>query len=373
MKIEEKNRIIELFIATLNKTATEDQEKEFNNWLHNSAKNKKLFDDFNDPEFIKNGLNQYASFDTQENLIKFTQLKQKKRTHSLNRTLKYATSIAAALIAFTFVIYNLSKNEDEPKKIQVTHVAQNFTKPTLIVDNKVTELSSEINEIEINDKLTINNKNSQISYDNNDAEIVENKIIVPSMSNYSVKLEDGTVIILNANSELIYPSRFANNNRVVTLKGEAYFDVAKSKHPFIVNCVNTKIKVFGTRFNINTYSENRVKIFLVAGSVGVYSDKDITMMTPNQLSVVDELTNSNTITDVATSDQENIVGWLNDIFIFNNVDIGEVVKILSAWYGEELKVDNSRKETITARYKRDTPLDEIIKSLETITSKKIIK
>jgi len=41
--------------------------------------------------------------------------------------------------------------------------------------------------------------------------------------------------LLNAASQLIFPDVFVKEQRIVYLKGEAYFDVASNKeHPFIV-------------------------------------------------------------------------------------------------------------------------------------------
>jgi hypothetical protein len=42
-------------------------------------------------------------------------------------------------------------------------------------------------------------------------------------------LEDGTIIHLNYNTTLIYPTPFGSDERRVYLKGEAYFQVAKDK------------------------------------------------------------------------------------------------------------------------------------------------
>ena len=45
----------------------------------------------------------------------------------------------------------------------------------------------------------------------------------------SVVLPDNTVVYLNSESSLRYPSRFVGESREVELIGEAYFDVTKDK------------------------------------------------------------------------------------------------------------------------------------------------
>lgn len=70
----------------------------------------------------------------------------------------------------------------------------------------------------------------------------------------NVKLPDGTEVTLNHFSSLTYPERFRGKHRKVTLKGEGYFEVSKSKeHPFIVQAEAVKVRVLGTHFNIEAY------------------------------------------------------------------------------------------------------------------------
>ena len=67
-----------------------------------------------------------------------------------------------------------------------------------------------------------------------------------------VTLPDGTIINLNTCSRLTYPESFSGKSREVFLDGEAYFDVAHDKrHPFIVRAGELKIRVLGTKFNVN--------------------------------------------------------------------------------------------------------------------------
>ena len=76
-------------------------------------------------------------------------------------------------------------------------------------------------------------------------------------------LPDGSVVWLNANSMLKYPSEFKAKHRDVDLKGEAYFDVhSDAKHPFIVETYACDVEVLGTKFNI--MAEERNGLFATA-------------------------------------------------------------------------------------------------------------
>ena len=65
-----------------------------------------------------------------------------------------------------------------------------------------------------------------------------------------ITLEDGTKVWLDAETELRYPTNFDAQNRVVYLKGEAYFEVAKMEgKPFVVKIDQMSVNVLGTKFN----------------------------------------------------------------------------------------------------------------------------
>ena len=75
-------------------------------------------------------------------------------------------------------------------------------------------------------------------------------------------LSDGSIIWLKGNSKLIFPVTFGDGDRVVTLEGEALFEVAKdAAHPFKIHCGSLTTQVLGTSFNIrNTGQETRVTV-----------------------------------------------------------------------------------------------------------------
>src|SRR5690554_4801757 len=66
-----------------------------------------------------------------------------------------------------------------------------------------------------------------------------------------ISLSDGTKVYLNSDSEISYGSEFSDSLRHVSLKGEAFFEVAKESRPFVVETQGTKIRVLGTSFNVN--------------------------------------------------------------------------------------------------------------------------
>lgn len=170
-----------------------------------------------------------------------------------------------------------------------------------------------------------------------------NTIETPAAGQYQLNLPDGTKVWLNSASSLKYPVRFNGKSRNVTLSGEAYFEVAKSKTmPFIVHTkgnrgLEQEILVLGTHFNVNAYQDNAtIKTTLIEGSVEVNSAaasglKRSALLRPGQQSVLDQ-----NLISVHEADTESIIGWKNGLFVFDNHPIKEAMKQVSRWYDVEV-------------------------------------
>ena len=83
-----------------------------------------------------------------------------------------------------------------------------------------------------------------------------------------VDLPDGSKAWLNSGSSLSYSPVFKGKERKVKVDGEAYFKVKKDHIPFIVENLGPEVKVYGTEFNVNSYSdEPQVTVALAEGKV----------------------------------------------------------------------------------------------------------
>ena len=60
--------------------------------------------------------------------------------------------------------------------------------------------------------------------------VKSNELVIPRGGENTVLLADGTTVHLNAGSKLLYPVRFVGKRRIVTLEGEAYFDVRRMRN-----------------------------------------------------------------------------------------------------------------------------------------------
>ncbi len=92
----------------------------------------------------------------------------------------------------------------------------------------------------------------------------------------TVKLEDGSFVVLQPTSELQYPAKFSEANRIVHLKGEGFFEISKdTDRPFFVFANDLITKVLGTSFTVTAYEkENRTLVSVRTGRVSVFLSKD---------------------------------------------------------------------------------------------------
>lgn len=120
-----------------------------------------------------------------------------------------------------------------------------------------------------------------------------NEVVAPMGSRTSLTLPDGTKVWLNAGSRIRYAMEFLTNDREITLSGEAFFEVSKIKGKrFVVHTGELDIKVWGTKFNVKAYPEEKfIQTTLVEGSVSIAKinnnkpEKQETFLVPNQTAI----------------------------------------------------------------------------------------
>lgn len=164
---------------------------------------------------------------------------------------------------------------------------------------------------------------------------------------YQLRLPDGSLVWLNAASSLKYPASFNNSkDRHVELTGEAYFEIAKDKnHPFLVDSKGQTVKVLGTHFNINSYSnEPATATTLMEGSIIFTSGNRSTKLVPGEQILA--FNNGTTIKKNVSVD--NIVDWQNDEFNFEGVKLKAALRKLERWYNIEFVMDSSISEEMEA-------------------------
>ncbi|MDD4515769.1 FecR family protein [Massilibacteroides sp.] len=173
-----------------------------------------------------------------------------------------------------------------------------------------------------------------------------------------VLLPDGSVVWLNTQSSITYSGALNDAKRLVSLQGEAYFEVAKDKtRPFIVSCDDAEIEVFGTSFNVN--SHENVKVSLLSGSVSVKSDSITKQIHPGEIAIcgtsVDKII-------VQNSDVTFDAIWARESINFERKSIRELSSYLSKWYGVTILLDPTIPDDQAYTFKITIePLEEILR------------
>lgn len=96
-------------------------------------------------------------------------------------------------------------------------------------------------------------------------------------------LPDGSVVTLNKQSEISYPSKFKGKSRPVQLKGEAFFNVTPDKtKPFIISVDDVEVKVVGTSFNIKN-QDGTTEVVVETGVVLVTRNGSTTKLSAGEM------------------------------------------------------------------------------------------
>lgn len=157
----------------------------------------------------------------------------------------------------------------------------------------------------------------------------------------NISLPDGSFIKLNASTRLKIPANYhTNNERVVYLQGEAFFEVAKfEKKPFKVITGEVTTTVMGTSFNVRApLDDDQVSVALVEGKVSVANVKDEIMLEPAEMTTVQSSIEK---LSKKTFDIETITGWRHNLLIFDEIPFQEIIVKLEQWYGVEFEISGA--------------------------------
>jgi ferric-dicitrate binding protein FerR (iron transport regulator) len=156
----------------------------------------------------------------------------------------------------------------------------------------------------------------------------------------TLTLPDGSRVRLNSNSTLIYGNDFMSN-RVVRLKGEAFFDVVRdARRPFIVQTKTFQTEVLGTAFNINAYNSQHARVSVAEGKVRVTSasDKSSSLSTVLQREEAVQILDDQLLS--VKYDQNDLL-WKEGILVFQSESIYEISDKIERWYNVKVTIENS--------------------------------
>ncbi len=312
--MQKNDKYINLIFKQLTNEADENDILQLNEWLDNKD-NKAIFEDYKKTWNIANKLNEPDILNIEiedewakiQSKIGFSKTVQFPEKKKTSNFLKFAVSIAAVLILVFGLIFIL-----KPK--QKTIFAE--------------------------------------------AQIVETELI------------DGTNIILNKGSEISYAVNFNKKNRNIKLTGEAYFNVEHNpEKPFIIETENFYVEVLGTKFYVNSTSN---QVIVNEGIVIVYSEKsksDSVILNANKKLILEQ----NKFLKSENQNQ-NFLSWKTKKIIFNNHKFSEIATILEKVYNIEIKILNPKINDLQLTVSFDSQdIESVITVLEATLNVTITK
>lgn len=325
-----------LIKRSLASSLDEEEGRVLEDWLNESVRHRELYDD----------VKRFVSEREDYHLDKATRMRFKqdfeerinkayrKRNQRLwGKIVGYAAMLTLPVIAVA-LLWN-RQPEVETVDYGIGPIEHGGRKAMLVLnDGKILSLDTSRMMVREMEGVSVHTSDQALVYvdslQNTDVPL-QNRLITPRGGEYTIMLADGTKVWVNAATEIRYPVKFSGVERRVHLEGEAYFEVAKdADKPFVVEVYGMDVKVYGTKFNVNTRRMDQMHTTLVEGSVSVKPEgKTEVMLEPNQQAVFDKVTGQVTIRDV---DVMPYVAWQSGNYYFENKRLDEILDELSLWY-----------------------------------------
>ncbi|WP_367331052.1 FecR family protein [Sphingobacterium multivorum] len=342
------------------------EEKTVEVWLSQSSENRAFFEHLKDDEHVARELlkRELAGGSTTSELEKLHGVLKKRHSHY--KRVVYWTSAAAVFLFFslTLLLYRYYQSRQsilETVTMATADIEPGKDQATLTFDDgQVIDLEGK----------TVKSDASGVTYLDGKAVSASKMqfatLTTPRKGQYKAVLPDGTTVWLNAESKLKYPTKFAGAERLVELEGEGYFEVKhNASSPFIVESKGQRVKVLGTKFNINSYAnEEYSRTTLISGSVELRNLQNelLVRLKPGEQGrfVLGGI-------DVKKVDAESFIGWTENEFQFKGAQLVEVLRQLERWYDIDVDYKNVPSTKVYATISRDKKLTSVLYALGEIT------
>ncbi|PSL44281.1 FecR family protein [Chitinophaga niastensis] len=187
--------------------------------------------------------------------------------------------------------------------------------------------------------------------------------------NQQVVLPDGTLVHLRKGTMLSYPRSFDTKERLISLEGEGFFEVAaRAAAPFRISTPLAMVEVLGTSFFVNTAASTD-KITVSSGKV-MFAEKNnrqhhIILSAGQTATLSGKQFTEGNVTDA------NDQSWQTGILEFRNTLLQEVVNKLSDYYHVNIVLSDEVKDVqsqlrINVRFVHQ-PLEEALEEIKLTT------
>lgn len=201
-------------------------------------------------------------------------------------------------------------------------------------------------------------------------------------------LPDSTVVWLNSDTRLSYRPASPETKfmRMVTLSGEAFFDVHHDKaHPFVINTGKYDVKVLGTAFNIKAYPKDETsETSLIRGKielsfheapgtkVQLRPRQKMELKTGGEYQLARKRGSYNIqLIEPMASESKKIIpetAWVNNQLTFNNDNFESCARKLERWFNIRINITNDKlKQRHFTGVFEDENISEVLDAMKLIS------
>jgi transmembrane sensor len=173
----------------------------------------------------------------------------------------------------------------------------------------------------------------------------------------SVRLPDGTRVLLGPASRLTVAGGYGERTREVTLRGEAMFDVPHDDaRPFTVRAGGARVRDIGTVFTVRTENEG-VRVVVTQGAVAMRAAEsrsgDEMVLRQGERG---ELAAGGSAPRRAAATADDLA-WTRGQLVFRDAPLSDVAAELGRWYGLRLRADDAAiaDRRLTASFQGEPP------------------
>jgi transmembrane sensor len=194
----------------------------------------------------------------------------------------------------------------------------------------------------------------------------ENELVTfraPKSSKSVLNLPDGSTVYLSNLSEVTYSKNFEKGDRMVELRGEAFFDIKRNEErPFVVKTEAETVTVLGTSFNVRSVDDEVFSVAVVSGTVQVANDQGSVLLYKGMVARKEAGTDQ--LVAFEGEEVTKYTGWMNGIIDLNEVSMRDAAKIIGRYYGKEIKVQGKIADCIVVGKYQNESLANILSGLK---------
>jgi len=185
----------------------------------------------------------------------------------------------------------------------------------------------------------------------------------------SLRLPDGSRVVLGPGSSLEVAAGYGGTSRVVRLRGEAYFVVQHdAARPFVVHAGDASVEDLGTAFVVRSGAAGRVVVAVTEGSVRLQRARAGDAPANAGAGIVLRAGDRGALAAAGPATAERgaagaaDLAWTEGRLVFDDATAGDVAAALRRWYGIELRFADAAlaDRHLTASF-RDEPVDDVLR------------